>query len=192
MNSRRAGAVLAGGASRRFGSPKAELRVDGVSLGARLLRTMGFLGLNPLIYNAPVGVADQPQGVITLPDRRAGRGPLEGLATVLAHVRGEALVAPCDLPGLDYEALQRMCDAWRPGMLGLVARGPDGWHPLWGIYSHALLPEIEARLADGKLALRDLAEDLGLAAFEAEERWLINVNTPADWEAWRRRNQRGA
>ena len=183
-----AGALIAGGASRRFGSAKAELTWKGRSLAGHLLEEMAQAGLEPLVLNAAQSLPGLPGAVQVLPDENADQGPLEGLATVLRNLQRPVLVCACDMPGLDRRAYRALAAAWKPEMRGLIARSADGWHPLFAIYSPALLPMIESRLALGQRALHQLIEDEGLPAFEAAEAaWLANVNTPEDWEAWKSR-----
>ena len=186
-----AGALIAGGASSRFGSAKAELPwlTSQKSLGAHLLDEMGQAGLKTLILNAAHSLHGLAADVRLLADREQGLGPLEGLATVLRELQQPVLVAACDMPGLDTAAFKALAAAWRPDMKGLVARSADGWHPLFAIYSHSLLPEIDRRLALGQRALHRLIEDLGLSAWEgAEPEWLANVNSVEDWETWKARH----
>lgn len=180
-----AGALIAGGASRRFGSRKAALVWNGSSLAAYLLLQMEKAGLKDLMYNASEAPKDLPAGVRLLPDLQADQGPLGGLATVLKASAYPVLVAACDMPGLDAEAFASLARNWEPGMRGLVARGADGWHPLLGIYDPCLLPEIAQRLMHGQRAMHSLVEDLGLAAWTPEPRWVVNVNTPEEWEHWK-------
>lgn len=184
-----AGALIAGGASSRFGSSKAELSWKGRSLAGHLLEEMQAAGLTPLVLNAAQAFAGLPADVQVVPDGRAGQGPLEGLATVLRQLQRPVLICACDMPGLDRAAFQALAAAWSPGLRGLVTRSADGWHPLFGIYGPALLPAIESRLALGQRALHRLIEDEKLDAWEAAQpAWLVNVNTPEDWEIWRSRH----
>jgi molybdopterin-guanine dinucleotide biosynthesis protein A len=180
-----AAALIAGGASSRFGSPKSDLEWKGSSLAAHLLGQMGKAGLKDLMYNASQAPRDLPAGVRLLPDVQAGQGPLGGLATLLQASACPVLVAACDMPGLDAEAFASLAAGWAPGMRGLVAKGEDGWHPLLGIYDPCLLPEIEERLKRGRRAMHSLVEDLGLGAWTPEPRWVVNVNTPEEWERWK-------
>jgi molybdopterin-guanine dinucleotide biosynthesis protein A len=181
-----AGALIAGGASTRFGQDKASLPWADGSLAGHLLREMRAAGLEPLILNAARSVADLPQGVRCLPDAQTGQGPLGGLATVLRGAVSPVLVAACDMPGLDSHAFRALVSAWQPGMRGLVAKGEDGWHPLLGIYGSALLPDIERSLAQGQRALHRFIEAQALTAWvPAEKAWLANVNTAEEWEAWK-------
>ncbi len=187
-----AGALIAGGNSSRFGQDKAGLAWQGGSLARHLLGEMTAAGLKPLYFNAAAPVPDLPSGVPCLPDAQTGQGPLGGLESVLKAATAPVLVAACDMPGLDAEAFRSLAAAWKPGMRGLVARNADGWHPLLGIYSQELLPEIERRLGAGQRAVHRLVEDEGLLPWAgAKAAWLANVNTPAEWEAWKRLMSRG-
>jgi len=184
------GALIAGGASIRFGSAKEKLPRAGSSLGNYLLGQMQSAGLQPLIYNAAKSLDGLPPGVRWMPDREPGHGPLGGLATVLSASQGPVLIAACDMPGLTVEAFQALMGAWRPGLRGLVAHGDDGWHPMFGIYDPAILGAIEQRLATGQNAMHRLIEDLKLSAWTPKAGWLVNINTPLDWDLWSSKNQR--
>ena len=181
-----AGALIAGGASSRFGQDKASLPWAGGTLGGHLLSEMQKAGLEPLLLNAAAPLPGMPAAVRLVPDAEAGQGPLAGLAAVLRALERPVLVAACDMPGLDAQAFAALARAWDPQCLGLVAAAPDGWQPLFAIYSPKLLPEIERRLSLGQRALHRLIEDQKLSAWtQAEPAWLANVNTLEDWKAWK-------
>jgi molybdopterin-guanine dinucleotide biosynthesis protein A len=185
-----AGALIAGGASTRFGRDKASLPWEGGSLGGHLLAQMRLAGLAPLAFNAAAAIAGLPADVQILPDAVPGQGPLGGLATVLRWAPGPVLVAACDMPGLDAAAFAALRGAWRPGLRGLVARSADGWQPLFGIYAPELLPEIDRRLAAGQGALHRLIEDLVLQAWApSRSSWLDNVNSVEEWEKWKSKSR---
>lgn len=96
---RRLGAILAGGASRRFGSDKALALYQGRPLIAHvaeaLLAQCDALVICGRDWGGHVAVADLPG---------PGLGPMGGLCGALAHAQGlgydEVLAAPCDLLGL--------------------------------------------------------------------------------------------
>ncbi len=178
-------AIFAGGQSRRMGTDKAALEVDGTTLLERTARIALDAGLPVLV----VGRA-RPDGwpldtVEFLTDAKPGLGPLGGLKTALG--RHPALCAlACDLPLLTSDALRWLAALGKHGNeQGLVVVNHGRWEPLFSVYRDACLPLTEARLAEGKRSLHGLIE-VGDFAFADAPDWvcaqLVNVNTPEDWK----------
>ena len=101
------GAVLCGGASRRFGSDKALAPAGQLLLGQRVVVAMRDAGIDPVV--AVGGQAGLSLGTPTIADRTPGRGPLAALAGVLSWAnKGWVLVAPCDLPLLSSSHIKAL------------------------------------------------------------------------------------
>jgi molybdenum cofactor guanylyltransferase len=148
------GAVLAGGASRRFGSDKA----------------LAMLRSKPLIDHVITALAPQVAALVICgrewpPYRRlddlpvAGLGPLGGLCAALCHAADEGfdavLCAPCDTLGLPADLADRLA----PGPA--VARGQH----VIGMWPATLAPALHYRLASGgSRSIRDW-----MAACEARD-----------------------
>lgn len=163
---RRLGVVLAGGASRRFGSDKALALLDG-----RPLIDHGIAALSGCDAIAVAG-RDWP-GVIALADRPApGLGPLGGLNAALHHgaAHGFSHVAclPVDCPALPNDWLASLGD------------GPAhaAGQPLVGIWPVALAVSIDTFLAGGGRQVRLWVA--GAAARIVDLGLLPNINTPGD------------
>src|SRR5690242_9512250 len=118
------GAILAGGQSRRMGSDKAALRIQGEPLLQRTARLLATITTDVAIIGPPERAALAP-GVPILPDRWPQQGPLGGIATALQALAGEAvLVVGCDMPFLNA-ALLRYFITLAPEYDAVVARA-DG------------------------------------------------------------------
>ncbi|HSL66456.1 MAG TPA: molybdenum cofactor guanylyltransferase [Gaiellaceae bacterium] len=155
-----------GGASRRFGSPKALARLGGETLAERAWRRLAWCDERLAVGKG--GELELPFPV--LDDGSEERAPAYGLRAALRAARHEVcLVLPVDCPLVTEEALRRLARD--------VAVPQTG--PLPGAYARAMLPELEARLARGELSLRDLNP----RTLVLDERLLVNVNTPADLSA---------
>jgi molybdopterin-guanine dinucleotide biosynthesis protein A len=95
--------ILAGGESRRFGGPKALVKIAGRPLIAHVAETMASLAGETIVS---VGGAGGEAGIQpVLPDARFAfdvrhdRGPIEGFNEGFHMARGNlVLVAPCDAP----------------------------------------------------------------------------------------------
>ncbi|MXW19022.1 MAG: molybdopterin-guanine dinucleotide biosynthesis protein B [Gemmatimonadetes bacterium] len=181
------GAVLAGGGSRRFGSPKTLARLHGTPLwkvvAGRLREVCDDV---VAIVNHP-GVARAVE-LETLPDRMRLMGPLGGIDAALDRAwrdgHAAVMVLAVDMPWVEVEALRRLANAWREkGRVSLAEmEEPWGFHPLCGVYPVKTVgPLAEAlsrrRLEAGPFAgsLDPLVVDTGLPAASFR-----SVNRPAD------------
>jgi molybdopterin-guanine dinucleotide biosynthesis protein A len=166
------GVLLVGGASTRFGSPKALAPFDGETLADRAWRLLGEA------CDERIAVGKLEDGLALpfdlLDDGTAVRAPIAGVVAGLRAARHDlAVVIPVDLPMLTAAALHELAAACRD-----VAMPPSG--PLPGAYRRTALPELERALADERLALRSAIADLDVAIVDLDAALLLNVNTPDD------------
>lgn len=95
------GAVLAGGESSRYGSPKALATVGGVRIVDRVIRAVRQVTPD-LILSANEPELFEGLGLPTYPDERPGLGPLGGIYTTLLRAREAGrpgiLAVACDMP----------------------------------------------------------------------------------------------
>lgn len=157
------GVLLVGGASTRFGPPKALARLGGETLAERAWRTLGEA------FGARIAVGkgdlELPFGVVVEPPEP--RAPIVGvIAGLRAAVTDIAVFLPVDCPLVSAELLREL------GERGAVPQTG----PLPGAYSQDDLPELERRLAAGDYSLRGVNP----RELETDVRLLANVNTPAD------------
>lgn len=190
------GAILAGGASRRFGRDKAFAVVAGRQMidaaTAALADATSRVALVGSRERGAAIAASLPPGVAPLPDDVPGRGPLAGLATALAH-RPDAWVAllAVDLPHVPPDWWRRLAAHHRPGAVAVVPRAADGrWEPTAALYHGSLAAEAAAVVAAGDgptLGFQgwlDALQGAGRAVAVATEALppgaLTNVNRPED------------
>ncbi len=105
------GAILTGGRSERFGSPKALAQTgQATTMGARVVAAMRSADLDPVI--AVGGGVAAELGLPHVADLWPGQGPLGGVATILLWAkRGAVLVSPCDLPFLSAQDVRKLVSA---------------------------------------------------------------------------------
>ena len=161
------GAVLAGGASRRFGSDKALALVDGRALIDHVIAALAPQCDRLVIIGRSHG--DWP----ALKDRPAGsQGPLAALNAALHHASAHGYTAvfstPCDMPDLPSDLAAMLT----PGPAVLAD------HPVVGLWPATLAPILEAWLASGERSVRGFASHIG--ARQIATRPLRNINSPAD------------
>ena len=168
------GVLLVGGASRRFGSPKALARFRGEVLGERAHRLLGEAFGRVLVVGKAGDDLGLPFDVVD--DGSEVRAPIVGLVAALRHAETDVcVVLPTDMPLVSAELLVRLADEVEGHDVAAPSTGP-----LPGAYRKSALPELEARLAAGELALYRALEELSVRVVETAGDELRNVNTPAD------------
>jgi molybdenum cofactor guanylyltransferase len=166
------GVLLVGGASMRFGSPKALARFEGETLAARAWRLLG----DECAERIAVGKrADGlPLGFDIVDDGTPVRAALAGLVAGLRAAPTElCVVIPVDCPLLTPAAIARLAGAC------LDAAVPQTG-PLPGAYRRSALPVVERRLAAGAYELRGTLAELETAYVTLPEEVLVNVNRFSD------------
>lgn len=188
------GTILAGGASRRMGAPKAFIEIDGVPIVERVRRVLGAVFAECVVVtNEPAAYARL--GIPVLEDRIRGIGPLGGLHAALLHARevGATAIctAPCDAPFVSPGLYRRLVGSASPAAV-LLPRSdrPRGHEPLFGRYAVSVVGPLERAIDRGVRSVshfvESLAGDLELLDPPPGESWgrcFFNVNTPADLEA---------
>jgi molybdopterin-guanine dinucleotide biosynthesis protein A len=147
------GILLAGGESRRFGSPKGAAVYDGETLHERAWRLLAEACDERVL----VGPGDDP-----------GTGPVAAIAAGLRRATHEvAVVIPVDMPRLTVAALHALADACQDAAMA----------------QHGPLPCAIRRGAwrdSGERRLRRVLEELDVVRIELDEELLLNVNEPGD------------
>src|SRR5690348_16155343 len=165
MTEQVSGAVLAGGQSRRMGSDKAALLIQGEPLLLRAVRLLRAVTPDVAIIGPPERAALAPD-VPSYPDRWPNQGPLGGIATALQALAGEAvLVVGCDMPFLNLDVLRYLV-ALSPGSDAMVVRADGAAHPLHAVYHRRCLPAIEAQLRAGNRQVQRLLARLAVRFVE--------------------------
>jgi molybdenum cofactor guanylyltransferase len=171
-DTRLTGVLLVGGASTRYGSPKALAVVGGETLADRAWRLLGETCDERIAVGKRADALTLPFDV--LDDGTEVRAPIAGVVAGLRAARNEVvLVLPVDVPLLTAEAVRELARACRD-----VAVPPTG--PLPGAYRRSALPALERALDTGLLALREAIRELDVATVGIDDSLLVNVNTPAD------------
>jgi molybdopterin-guanine dinucleotide biosynthesis protein A len=162
------GVLLLGGASRRFGSPKALARLDGETLADRAWHVLDEACDEVLAVGKSADRLQPPFPV--LDDGSELRAAIVGvIAGLRAATHEVTVVLPVDCPLMTPAAARALGEA--------VAVPQTG--PLPGAYTRSMLPELEARLRNGRLSLRGVNQTV----LELDERLLADVDTPAELAA---------
>jgi molybdopterin-guanine dinucleotide biosynthesis protein A len=199
------GAVLAGGAARRYGGiPKGLLEVGGRRILDRVVDVVrAVTGERPLlIANAPDAASWRPD-LKTIPDVRPGFGSLGGIYTAVTAGPGPVLGVAWDMPFVPAELLRALVDGSAAGKYDAFlpeSSGRRGLEPLCAVYGPACGPAIARRLESGDLKAISFHADVRVGILSLAEvrqfgtgipdELFFNVNTPDDLaraeELWRR------
>jgi molybdenum cofactor guanylyltransferase len=167
------GILLVGGASTRFGSPKALARLDGETLAERAWRTLGESCHERLAVGKRSDGLDLPFELHD--DGDDTRAALAGIVAGLRLAPTElAVVLPVDTPLVTPELLRDLAAACEDAA---VTQGG----PLPAAYRRSALPVLERRLREGELALHEALAELRTVCLEVDARLLTNVNTPDEF-----------
>jgi molybdopterin-guanine dinucleotide biosynthesis protein A len=171
------GVLLVGGASIRFGSPKALAELDGETLAERAWRVLG----EACDERLAVGKGDENLPFPVVADGGPERAAMHGVIAGLHAARNDVVVAlPVDCPLVTPDVLQELGEACRDA--AVTQSGP-----LPGAYATSALPVLERHAARGQFALKRALADLDVVRFEVDSALLVNVNTPGDLRLCRRR-----
>jgi molybdopterin-guanine dinucleotide biosynthesis protein A len=188
------GAVLAGGAARRYGgTPKGLLTIGGRRILDRIVDAVhAVTGALPLlIADAPDAQSWRPD-LQTLPDTRPGFGTLGGIYTaVTVTAPAPVLCVAWDMPFVPESLLHALIDCMAAGAYDAVlpeSAGPRGLEPLCAIYAPACAPAIARRLESGDLRAIAFHADVRVGIvplaevrrFGDPDELFFNVNTPDD------------
>lgn len=161
--------MLVGGASSRFGSPKALAELDGETFVERARRILAEACEEVLV----VGKAGElPFEVID--DASEVRAPIAGVVAGLRAAANDVVVfLPVDCPRMTAEAVRALGEACRDAAVPQTG-------PLPGAWAKSALPVLERRLAEGPLALYRTYDELDVAEVHVAPELLADVDTPGD------------
>lgn len=172
--------MLVGGLSRRMGTNKALLQVDGQPLSRRVAEEIGkicgtvSLVGDPAIYGG--------LGLPVIQDRFPGLGPLAGIEAALNATNvGWNLLVACDMPALDASILEELFVA-SEGADGAVPSYGDGRiEPLSVVLHMRCHAAILDALEGGMLGVSDVLAGLKLRHVPVSNpEPFANLNTPED------------
>ena len=178
--------ILAGGASRRFGSPKGLARLNGERLidivRARLRQQIS----GPIAVSTAQTGSFADLGYALVPDRHIGQpGPLAGLYAAMhwAGTRGygNVVTVPVDVPFLPLDLITKLRSVSSPA----IAASGDRAHPVCGVWPIAVKDDLNAQIGGGMRAAHAWADHCKATAVHFADNSagrdpFFNINTPED------------
>jgi molybdenum cofactor guanylyltransferase len=173
--------VLCGGRSRRFGTDKALVDVDGRPMADRVGAVLESAGCAPVVFVG--GDRDSLEAITgreVVADTWPGEGPLGAVVDALRWFdkldTGGVVVAACDLPDLTVDAVQAVAGE---GVAVAVAVA-ERMHPSLAYWPTSLADEVEALFRSGVRAVHEALDALGALRVAVAPAALHNVNRPSD------------
>lgn len=174
-----AGAVLAGGLSRRMGRDKAAILWRGRTLVEHQAATLKAAGCDPVVQ---IG-GTETSGLAVFADHYPGQGPLGGVLTAFSATSANwiAIVA-CDVPLLRAASVIRLIDtvAWDCDIDVTVAQSGrrEPMCAVWRVGSS--MERLERMWRDGERSLHGALAALNVVEVPVSAQEMVNVNTPSD------------
>lgn len=179
--------VLAGGASRRFGTDKAFAQVAGKPMIQQVIDGLQNAGFEVSLSGPKAKLSKL--GLPVREDTVSGAGPLNAIEELLrAMGQARVLFASCDMPFVTPPLLKELWSCGENAPLVLFER--DGSpNPFPGIYSESLLPLFGMLREKRETSMKALIAQTSGLLMIPESRWgildpgrrnLRNINTPED------------
>lgn len=174
--------ILAGGQSRRFGSPKGGAVVAGQTLLDRAWDLCSPIFRSTcLVTKRNLGPVDRP-AVLDLVNAQS---PLSGIYSALQTAESEwVFILSCDLPLIEKKVIHRLWKSTAPDLDVVLPQTSRGLEPTCAFYSKNSLPFFRKMISTRTYALHQLIPQLRYTAidFSDNDEFFFNVNTPEELE----------
>ena len=185
------GVILAGGSSRRMGSNKALLQINGMTMIENVYQVMSSL------FDEVLLVTNNPDDYSFIPCRKIPDifqefGCIAGLHSALTVTETDRIfMVGCDMPTLNPELIRLLCKT-SPEADAVVPLNSEGLlEPLHAVYAKSALSAVSEMIETGEKSILRLFDrirttELPPAAYahiEKAEASFGNVNTPVEFQA---------
>lgn len=174
---------MAGGQSRRFGSPKALALWNGKTF---VEHAISALAADSTVIISPLPQLDSfGRRVPDLP-AYAGMGPLAGILTGMTECEADwYIVMPCDTPRMTRDVIERLL-TFAGGMQAVVPVIEGRQQPLIAAYHCSTKAVLEQQLQQGELRMMSFLSRLSVryvteADLQAQPEQFMNVNTRIEY-----------
>jgi molybdenum cofactor guanylyltransferase len=180
------GVLLAGGESRRFGSPKAFAELNGVLFYEKAYQALAAVCGRVVIIARPELLPRFPKGLDVITDLPAvaGQGPLAGILTAMSERPADVyMVLPCDMPYIGPLETERLIERMDPTQQITAVKTPDELVPLFSVWKSGVKEELEKELASGGRRVMVFMDKVGItwldsATINEDSSVFRNINRP--------------
>lgn len=175
--------ILAGGKSSRMGQDKGLLKFEGKCFVKYSLDAIEGLCGKPIIVSSN---AEYDQfNCLRLEDEVVDLGPLAGIQKGLRNSNyDQSVVLSSDIPKIKSSIISRLLEESHDTDI-CVAKCGDKVHPLIGVYSKHILPELDHFLSSGGRSVMEFIArfEIKIVEFDLDlENSFLNVNTKEEFE----------
>ena len=185
------GFILVGGASRRMGQDKAQLRLGSETMLERIADRLSAATTSVTLVGSPQ--AYEGHFLPNVPDIHENWGALGGIHAALSAAKTDWIIAiACDLPFVTRDLFERLKRFADDSFDAIAPLQPDGRpQPVCALYRrNTCLPEIEKLVSAGEHTPRALLSNVStryvafaeLSDLPGAENFFLNLNTPEDFE----------
>ncbi|WP_100011463.1 molybdenum cofactor guanylyltransferase [Lentibacillus sediminis] len=191
MNGKTQGVLLAGGKSRRFGSPKAFATRDGIPFYQYSIKVLApftdelLVITNPDLYQ-DFQEAEPLLDVVTDHPDYQGDGPLAGLYTAMDTRDADwYIVMPVDVPFIQGEVIERLTQAIKPETEAVIPIVGDKMQPLIAMYYYSIKERIKEQLDKGERSVYQLLQRCATEYLTLDDNpAFININRQSEYRQY--------
>lgn len=147
--------ILSGGKSSRMGTDKGLVLLHQKPLVSYLIETLQNVGQEIKIIAHEPGYLNFNLPVIQ--DYYPEKGPLGGIFTALRDAKSDCLIISVDTPFIRANQFMKMMEVHQENQLTLAFSNTK-MYPLFGIYPHQIITQVEKSIQQNKLKLMDFLD----------------------------------
>ena len=178
------GILLAGGLSRRYGSPKAFAQYNGKYFYEIAYEALATVCQHVIIVTRQELIERFPKDVHIIMDNPlfVGNGPLAGIYSVMEDTNAnQYVVLPCDMPLMTAQVLEQLIEQHEHNVS--IAVYKETIQPLVSVWSKEVKADIYIALKNGQLKMKEFlskvpTKQVAMDPLNIGSEVFMNVNTP--------------
>lgn len=187
------GVILAGGHSKRFGSPKAFAEKDGFPFYIYSIKALEkhcqslVLVTNPHLKSEfDKALVNQSIDIVNDEPEFQGQGPLSGIYTAMKNYPAEwYFVSPIDVPFISAKVYELLLDHVSNKYDVIIPIVKEKLQPLLAIYHHSLQGSIKRSLQMQQNSIQEFLVDKRIKYVFIEcDQFFININSLEDYRTY--------
>ncbi|MEI3613677.1 molybdenum cofactor guanylyltransferase [Pseudogracilibacillus sp. SO30301A] len=186
MSKKRVGILLAGGLSRRYGSPKAFAEMNGKKFHELVYETLHSVCDEVIVVTRKEFIDWFPKEyhVIVDIEKYAGFGPLAGIYSAMEELEADQyVVLPCDMPLVTSSIMKQLINFHTEEVT--LAKSEGHLQPLVSVWNKNVKNKIRESLEKREFKMMDVLEKTDITQIEGSllacsPNFFINVNTPEE------------
>jgi molybdopterin-guanine dinucleotide biosynthesis protein A len=188
LNTPLTGIVMAGGKSRRMGTDKSMLEIDGVPMylfAARLLQQFTqeiFISVNGC------QASSHSYAFPFLIDQFEEEGPVGALVSCHQQLQKPLLLLACDMPAITCAFISSLVSLHKPdsGITMFCNIEEGAYEPMLSVWEVSALDDIAAFFLSGGRSFQKFLTSRNVPKYPPPAaNSLVNCNTPDDWQYWK-------